>query len=214
MAMRYQVGSKVPFLVIQYEASTGRKYLNGFGSTFMPWEGTLLNIHVEMLECIEHHKVPNAYDESDTPTLDCDGFIFKAEAGFIWHNQYPRASYGQVSDTADRIVSRAFPEGTDHKTIDVENTIIYMESAFHRLAEMHRGIYHFQTEATDENREKCEQYATLLTELANQTQQAIEKVSGRKVVLDKLTYGPDKQWLEGHYRARFETEAEESHIGG
>lgn len=60
------------------------------------------------LEVIEHHKVSSEYDEKDLK--DCDGYILKSADGRIFHNQYPRASYGQVSDRANYIFTEALPE--------------------------------------------------------------------------------------------------------
>lgn len=53
----------------------------------------------------EHHRVPNEYDDKNE--LTCDGYVLRAtdgkETDRNWHNQYPRASYGQLSDTGNGI---------------------------------------------------------------------------------------------------------------
>ena len=43
--------------------------------------------------------MPGDYDEE----VKYDGYILAADDGTIFTNQYPRASYGQVSDRGDRI---------------------------------------------------------------------------------------------------------------
>lgn len=63
-------------------------------------KGDLPEIEFRELTVKEHHKVPNEWDESNPPKLDCDGFILHDKAGTVYHNQYPRASYG-MSDSGD-----------------------------------------------------------------------------------------------------------------
>lgn len=60
------------------------------------------------LEVIEHHKVTSEYDEENKK--NCDGYILKSADGRIFYNQYPIASYGQVSDRGNRIFTESIPE--------------------------------------------------------------------------------------------------------
>lgn len=59
------------------------------------------------LLCLEHHKVPEEFDPKQEPKYDGFRFVCPQEIEGVtyWDNQYPTASYGQMSDTADRIVS-------------------------------------------------------------------------------------------------------------
>lgn len=52
------------------------------------------------LEVTEHHRVPNSWGAADDKS--CDGYLLKTSDGVEFANQYPSASYGQISDAADR----------------------------------------------------------------------------------------------------------------
>lgn len=55
------------------------------------------DLQFRLLTITEHHKVPGEWSDE----LECDGFIAVDEAGQVWENQYPRASYGQLCDKAN-----------------------------------------------------------------------------------------------------------------
>ena len=60
-------------------------------------------IHILKMRVTEHHKVPNEYDEKPVPTKDCDGYLLVDTRDRVFTNQYPRASYGQLNDTGNRV---------------------------------------------------------------------------------------------------------------
>lgn len=101
--MRYNVGSVYPFIKVEFQASEPR-----FGNLYLPWCDTLKEIKVQLLECTAHHKVRSSHEEeSAEPT--CDGFVFRnLETQENWHNQYPTASYGQISCEADSRAHRSY----------------------------------------------------------------------------------------------------------
>ena len=220
--MRFELNQKYPFVCVQF-STAHRQCLDGMASSiFRPWEHALLGIEVRMLTCVEHHKVPNHWDESNPPKLDCDGFIFvDEETGIRWANQYPRASYGQVSDTADRLVMRMFPEGTDYKALP-EDTVLEMELATYRLERIENGIH--DTQAIIKKIEAgidVDKYLPLdeirqnhqpLVFFRDTVKKAIEKVAGRELVIKPLTYGPEKKVLDGCFRAQFIDEEDCSHM--
>ncbi len=53
------------------------------------------------LTVTEHHKVSDEYDVEKK--LDCDGYILKCADGNSYTNQYPYASFEQLSDKGNRI---------------------------------------------------------------------------------------------------------------
>ena len=71
------------------------------------------------LTVTEHHRVLNEYAAKDSAP-DCDGFILKGDDGSIWHNQYPRAGYGQLDDSQDGI----FTISTNAKGEDCQKLIV------------------------------------------------------------------------------------------
>ena len=58
-------------------------------------------IFVEKLTVTEHHEV--SWDQDPKNKKKYDGFVLTREDGTIWHNQFPYASYGQLSTTADHV---------------------------------------------------------------------------------------------------------------
>ena len=96
---RYNVGEEL--LVIHFmSVNTGQPEL--FRSPLRREMETIEKITIKKLTVKEHHRVLNQWaNENEVP--DCDGFILSDEEGKIWHNQYPRASYGQLSDAGDRM---------------------------------------------------------------------------------------------------------------
>lgn len=65
------------------------------------------------LTVTEHHKVSSQWDTENN--LDYDGFKLVDSRNLVWHNQFPKASYGQVTDTQDQIFKRIdkLPEEKD-----------------------------------------------------------------------------------------------------
>ena len=115
--MRYTVGQKYLFTRIIFTPGED-KFVNGFH----PWCDTLNQVIVEEFECIEHRRVPGVWDDE----VKYDGFIFKA-GDKVFYNQYPRASYSQISDEADR---RIYETNLDGSTTGVyfEDLAVYMNS--------------------------------------------------------------------------------------
>lgn len=95
--MRFQIGQQIPVIAF------GIKGKHPFGVlTPLLFDSVQPDvISVKMLTVDEHHKVPNHW-ETDPEKKDCDGYICRDPEGVIWLNQYPRASYGQLSDNCDR----------------------------------------------------------------------------------------------------------------
>lgn len=78
----------------------------------MPYKYAMRGItKVSILEMtvIEHHKVRCSYDD-EVAEPKYDGFVLKDQEGRIWHNQYPRAEYGQLSDEGNNIYRLAFEQ--------------------------------------------------------------------------------------------------------
>lgn len=220
--MRFELNQKYPFVCIKFENAV-RQCLNGLASAaFEPYRHKLLGIEVKMLTCVEHHKVPNEWDESQPPKLDCDGFIFlDEESGIRWANQYPYASYGQVSDVADRLVRRMLPEGTAYKDIPPD-MFFQMELATYRVERLAGAIHDAQTLIPKvEAGIDVDKYIPLaeiktnsqaLAEFRDKLTAEIEKVAGRELVTRTVTYGQEKHVLDGCFRVQFVDEEDCSHM--
>lgn len=99
-SLRYSPGLRYIFIHIEYERATDRPSIG----MYFPGHDKIEKFRVEELECAEHHKVGWAEGGGDDKPYD--GFIFKdPDDGEEWHNQFPAASYGQLNDSADWLLS-------------------------------------------------------------------------------------------------------------
>lgn len=111
---RYDLGEKLITisLRIQYpgSGSTPARLMHMHSlPSFYEYQNKGVRLHsvvFKELEVTEHHQVPGEWDDN----LQYDGYILIDREGQRWTNQYPRACYGQVSDTADRVFYRDIPE--------------------------------------------------------------------------------------------------------
>lgn len=104
--LRFTVGEVYWFARTLYTNKDPK--LPTFTSLFMPWLHNLDKIEFLPLLCKEHHKV--AWDQDPKSEKTCDGFVFVSptDETDIWYNQYPKASYGQLDDTNDRVVFKHY----------------------------------------------------------------------------------------------------------
>jgi len=107
--MRYNVGQKYIFINIQFTAPA-----MCFGSTYLPWMDKLDGIELIELTCAEHRQVPGEWDDE----IKYDGFRFRDTENRLWNNQWPRASYGQLDDSADRRAKPDFDTWKENRTED------------------------------------------------------------------------------------------------
>lgn len=96
---RFEVGKSYPFIGYTYTSEDGR---NLSSHSYRYWEGMTVTTHLEMLACESEHDVPVDYSQ-DT----AKGYILVDSKQRKAHNQYPSASYGQISNTAD-FIARIF----------------------------------------------------------------------------------------------------------
>lgn len=129
--MRYETNVVYPFIRLNFTYSNGNSASLGRGVTFLPWLDACTTMAIVDLTCIEHHKVPSCHDPMDE--LVHDGFVLTDAENNRWNNQYPRASYGQLSTAADEAVSSK-----------IGDTFVHMRDAATYLAQLHRGIVELQ----------------------------------------------------------------------
>ena len=98
---RYSIGEEIYAMAYIYDdlnvSVSGRPFI--WGSTAIPKE-----IKFTKLVVTEHHKVPDAHNVAGEK--ECDGYKLKSADGTPYTNQYPYASYGQTTDTGDRLFIR------------------------------------------------------------------------------------------------------------
>lgn len=93
---RFAVGEKTIFIVQSF------KRMGDFHFLYEPWSDKDLNNEIIVATCLSEHDVPVEYYEADGNTAK--GYIFSDQHGRIWYNQYPKAGYGQIDDSADRML--------------------------------------------------------------------------------------------------------------
>lgn len=121
--MRYTPNEKTLFINIKFEASESR-----FSSFYFAWTDKLLGIELLELTCEEHKRVAGEWDGQ----VQYDGFIFRGADGKEWHNQYPRAAYGQTVDSQDWVVRPA--------EVSDENLFVEYVDVERHLERILRGI--------------------------------------------------------------------------
>lgn len=98
MHMRYSVGQKLWTIGLELVSKKTGRTVNSFGFTAPnPELFEISKLFFNELTVTEHHRVPGEWSDD----VQYDGFILNDSEGRVWHNQYPRASYGQISDTCD-----------------------------------------------------------------------------------------------------------------
>lgn len=100
-------------------------------------------INIIPLVVKEHHKVPNEWADVSAPP-DCDGFVLSDDKELVWHNQYPKASYGQISDESNRRFSRCL-EGYVIDDLIKAGEVLQVHLLTDVIGNIRRAIKHFET---------------------------------------------------------------------
>lgn len=99
--MRYQVGQEL--FAVHFGYKSGSPHAYGLFSLPLFFDNVVPDvINFTKLTVTEHYKVHNAHETDTAKDPDCDGYLLKSDSDTVFSNQYPVASYGQVSDTGDR----------------------------------------------------------------------------------------------------------------
>lgn len=155
--MRYNVGEKLPVVSCVVNGD------NRLGLTIPLLHDSKQpdSIFMKMLTVTEHHRVAN-YWETDPENKTCDGYILTDEQGVRWLNQYPRASYGQLSDNGDRQFEYDYSGLSKEQISDMidkeEQYPLFYELLSEHLCRIHRGL-----DKLPEGHAKIDELKTLLT---------------------------------------------------
>lgn len=96
--MRYQLHQQIWTIALDLiNKETNKPYTFLHFQTPVPNLFTIQAVRFTRLTVSEHHKVPGEWSDD----IQYDGFICLDDKQRVWHNQYPRACYGQMSDSAD-----------------------------------------------------------------------------------------------------------------
>ncbi len=192
--MRYQIGQKVPFIHFTVKGQYVREDMNHMVFTLpIPWENTIAATAIRHMVCVEHHKVP--WDQDPDGDIKYDGFVFDDQQGHKWYNQYPRASYGQLTDTADGRIHIHPNEGETFDSLDKNKVVMVMQDLARYLSELLMSV-HQVTKNKDSNR------ANQLVQLYNQVVQQYEQATSNKVVKTPFTH--EGREIPGLFHINFE----------
>lgn len=100
---RFSVGQKVwvvGFILTDKQGKVQRPYMY---LKPRPFEYNVEKIFFEQLTITEEHAVPGEWSDEK----QYKGYIAVNDKGDVFHNQYPRASYGQLDDTCDSLFTPA-----------------------------------------------------------------------------------------------------------
>ena len=132
---RFAVGQKI--VAMNYVLNGRRSMFSN--PVYRPWADKLDSIELVTLTVASQHDVASSWDPKGAK--EHSGFLLNDSTGQVWSNQYPHASYGQVSDAADWIFHRQLPN-YDQATDD---QLCVYEDASQVLARIQRGITLFST---------------------------------------------------------------------
>lgn len=197
--MRFEIGQQVPFINVKYHKKPNSN--NGFSFLFDPRIHDLDSVEVKLLEVIEHHNVP--WDQDPTGEKKHHGFVFKelnSTEEQIWHNQYPMASYGQMNDSADRVVTR---RKTHLKLEEIakfskEQADYWMENwnqALPFISNIKRAIDgddRHRLKLSPEDKKLFEEYLSIV-------EKKVEEITGKKIQYKEFSHNGIT--LEGHWEA-------------
>lgn len=111
----------------------------------------ILDVKFIEAKCVEHHKV--GWDQDPESEKKYDGFVFEYD-GMKGHNQYPCASYGQMSDGADRMVSfmHHYYESLGQSFEKLDELDVYFEYQLfsNHIAKLEQAIQRLQKESVND----------------------------------------------------------------
>lgn len=165
--MRYEIGEKYVFLRVRYSAEP-----DDYAPLYFPWEHTLEGIDTLLLSCVEHHKVADMWDSKDEKKHD--GFIFLDSDGNRYLNQYPTASFGQLSDHENYLVESENAQTLDEEFEDALYRIGMVANALRPVEE--ESVFHRSVLDIEGAEGPMRDFLQTLIDLT-------EKTSGRKVVV-------------------------------
>ncbi len=200
--MRFEIGQIIPFARVSFHPRVDADQMDArLCRLFHPGQHVLDGIDVKLLEVTEHHVVPSTWD--DNPQHD--GFVLR-EVGTeqIWHNQYPRASYGQLDDSCDRIAARKNDHFTEDEVdaMEPQQLDFWIEkwtTALSMLEAIYRALHgreHERLELEDDVRVQFEAYH-------DQFKAAVEKAVGKRVEYRELEIGNPKRRIPECWKAVF-----------
>lgn len=194
--MRFELNKKYVFFAFQFKFA-GRKDPIEKAHAYSTTDLSVDIVDVKFIEavCKEHHKVASEYDEKEQDKK-YDGFIFECD-GMQAHNQYPKASYGQMDDSADRKISfftalyNKF--GGDFEALTNADEYLEYSLFTNHMETLERGLHNFKEKGDEAAYQKL--------------------LARKKLFTDALAKQLNKEIKLSPYFARFK-DGREEHVNG
>lgn len=204
--MRFEIGEQIPTIDIRYNIDRGLSHIAFKPYYYYSGIAQVTDIQFSNLTVTEHHRVPDVFDDNKVPRFD--GFILISNDGESWHNQYPQAEYGQLSDQGNRTFYRAVisDQYVDAKQWVNENPSAslcsYMLSSY--LEELKGVVTKREEDQQQPGSSLCltdTEQTRLLREHLEDVIERYEAFSGQTVQFDDKYFGDIK--LDGHFKVTF-----------
>lgn len=168
--MRYEIGEKlygVHFLTEKFADDEFSK--QWYSQPYMYSDDPVVKITIVELLVKEHHKVAWEYDEAKE--LKHDGYLLQDKEGFQWANQYPRASYGQLSTISDSRFTLYHPSPAEYDKLAKQGRMLEC----HLLTDFIGNVYRFLDKA--ESQTEAPVLYERLTKLINDIKIELQKLN-------------------------------------
>jgi len=168
--MRYEIGEKlygVHFLTEKFVNDEFSK--QWYSQPYTYSDDPVVKITIVELLVKEHHKVAWEYDEAKE--LKHDGYLLQDKEGFQWANQYPRASYGQLSTISDSRFTLYHPSPDEYDKLAKQGQMLEC----HLLTDFIGNVYRFLDKA--ESQTKAPVLYERLTKLINDIKIELQKLN-------------------------------------
>ncbi len=178
-AKRYTVGNTVYGINFSFD---GIENIS-FRLPFMYDDRPIKAISIIPMEVMEHHMVPDSYS-GPTGKKEYDGFILKGIDEVIWHNQYPSAHYGQLSDEGNRRFRRKLDDDLD--TLIANEEVVECHLLTDVIRNIREGIKELsKPEHKDTNSERVKQLTQLDQEITKKFNDEFKKDFDRVAIWEK-----------------------------
>lgn len=201
--MRFTIGQKLFTIgLVLNSKSTGKIAIHGHFVNPIPSLYSISKIQFNELTITEHHKVAGEWSDKK----EYDGFKAVDKNGLTYSNQYPIASYGQLSDNKNHefeldLIEESY-EKNSHLSLDQFFESIFAQNLSPYNYELIRfmndldGGFVDDNNMTDYQRDYPEVYSQL-QQISNQVQQQFKKDTGLNLVfnIEKLFKRNYKSWI-------------------
>lgn len=193
MHHRFHIGEQYVFLAEKFVKNS-----QTWTSMYLPWVDELQSLQIVVLECVSQHHVPGEWEDE----IKYKGYKFKLvksniehelfKPGLEFHNQFPHASYGQLSTDADYYAHPHLINETDIKSyLNAEiggGLMGRFEEAGTKIDNIYRGIRSIKERVEKEKVDLSKEIKALEDYLKNTITPEIEKIGFQVVTKPYISW--------------------------